>query len=455
MKTQLKSLLLFIGALLVITTGCKKNESFVFPSDPSAATDDDAGKGGQTSKFNGEVPAKWYALAINLSRTTPNQSPGPTNSRAFGYMGLALYESVVPGIPGDKSIQSQLNGMPAMPQVVHGEKYFYPSCANAALANMVHHMFGNTSPAQNFTIDSLETSFNTLFASTISKDVLDRSLNFGRNISNTIYTWSVSDGGDQAYLNLFPSTYVPPAGPGLWVPQPGQFAQLPYWGNNRTFIKNSAASTQPQPPPAYSTESSSKFYKEELEVYNESINQDPEHIIIAKYWAALPGPSVSISILSSVLASKNSNLSVAAEAYCQVGIAIADAIVSCYKTKYQYSQERPITFIRANFNSTWVPTIPTPSFPDYTSGHSVQAGACARVLADIFGDNTTFTDSSINSLGFTPRIFTKFSECANEIALSRFYGGIHVRTSNLVGLDQGNLIGMQVSALDFRRKGVR
>jgi len=319
------------------------------------------------------------------------------------------------------------------------------------LANMVHHMFGNTSPAQNFTIDSLETSFNTLFGSILPKNVLDRSLNFGRDISNTIYTWSVSDGGAQAYLNANPLTYVPPAGPGLWVALTGQFAQLPNWGNNRTFIKDDAASTQPPPPPAYSIETSSKFYQEELELYNESINQDPEHIIIARYWAALPGPCVSISILSSVLSSKNSNLSVAAEAYCKVGIAIADAIVSCYKTKYQYNQERPITFIRANFNSTWVPVIATPPFPDYTSAHSVQAGASARVLADIFGNNTTFTDSSINSLGFTPRIFTKFSDCANEVGLSRFYGGIHVRTSNSVGLAQGNLVGMHVSALKFKR----
>ena len=52
-------------------------------------------------------------LLLQLSRTTPNQSPGPIISRTFGYMGLALYESVVPGIPADKSIQSQLNELPA------------------------------------------------------------------------------------------------------------------------------------------------------------------------------------------------------------------------------------------------------------------------------------------------------------------------------------------------------
>ena len=58
------------------------------PLPQSDATDDEAVKGGQTLKFNAEVPSKWYALAINLARTTPNQNFGPTNSRAFGYMGL-------------------------------------------------------------------------------------------------------------------------------------------------------------------------------------------------------------------------------------------------------------------------------------------------------------------------------------------------------------------------------
>ncbi len=143
---------------LILNVSCRKNDH------PGPACDQPATGGYNADvqnelavKAGADVPAKWYALAIQLSRTTPNQSPGPIISRTFGYMGLALYESVVPGIPADKSIQSQLNEMPALPQVVCGEKYFYPSCANAALANMVHHMFGNTSPSQNFTIDSLET----------------------------------------------------------------------------------------------------------------------------------------------------------------------------------------------------------------------------------------------------------------------------------------------------------
>lgn len=449
---KLKSMLPFIGALFILFTGCKKNDNPGPHCDQLANGINNADlQNAAAVKLGADVPAAWYALAIKLSGKTVNQNVGPIIARTFGYMGVALYEAVVPGLAKYQSIQKQLNGLATLPKIDCGEQYFYPECANAALAKIVHHLFGNTSTAQNFTIDSLENVFSTKFMSALPKAVYDRSFNFGQAISNAVYSWSVSDGGDQAYLNTYPASYIPPAGPGLWVPQPGQAAQVPYWGNNRTFIKDDATSTQPPPPPAYSTDPSSEIYKEELEVYNESINQDPEHIIIARYWAALPPPCVSISILSSVLAIKNASLSLTAEAYCKVGIATADAMISCYKTKYIYNQLRPITYIRANFNPAWVSLLPTPPFPDYTSAHSVQTGAVATVLADIFGDNTTFTDNSINNLGFTPRTFTKFSDYANEVGLSRIYGGIHLRSSDFIGLDVGNLLGRQVIELQFRR----
>ncbi len=443
-------MLLIIAGAIVIPTGCKKDID---------GRHFDGKHGIPASFFDAEVPLAWFKLAITLVRTTPGNT-GPVQSRSFGYMGLSLYESVVPGIPENRSIQSQLNGLPALPKADNGKKYYFNVSANAALASMVHHMFGNATAAQNFTIDSLEQVFNSEFQTVLSgpefghsamKDY-DRSVQFGKDISDAIYNWSTTDGGDKGYLTPTFASYIPPVGPGLWVPLPGQAANNPYWGNNRTFIKDIASSTQPGPPPAYSTDPSSQMYKEELEVYNESINQDPEHVTIAKYWAALPPPTVSISILGSVLTDKNADLASAAEDYCKLGIAISDAFVSVYLTKYTYNQERPVTYIHANFNPTWVPTLGgTPPFPDYTSAHSVQTGAAARVLADIFGDNTTFTDYSINDLGFTPRTFNKFSDYANEVGLSRIYGGIHIRSSDFVGLAQGDKVGKQVSALHVRK----
>ena len=35
-----------------------------------------------------------------------------------------------------------------------------------------------------------------------------------------MFEWSTTDGGHESYLGNFPPSYVPPVGPGLWVPTP-------------------------------------------------------------------------------------------------------------------------------------------------------------------------------------------------------------------------------------------
>ena len=442
MKRKIKLLILLLAIAFTIPTSCKKEDGH----------GDFFGKGHgiPASAYNANVPLAWFKLITVMVRTVPGNT-GPVQSRSFGYMGLALYESVVPGMHDYRSIQKQLNGLPELPKPEKDKNLFYPVCANAALANMVRHMFANASATQNVTIDSLENALNTTFKDLLPSQDFYRSAKFGQDISNAIYDWSTTDGGDKGYANVVSPTYVLPVGPGMYVTQTGQVPQHPYWGSNRPFVFGNGTNTQPPPPPAYSTDPTSPFYSDELEVYNESINQVPEHHTIALYWAAIPPPTVSISILSAVLTDKNADLGLAAESYCKLGIAISDAFVSCYRTKYTYNQERPITFIRANFNPTWSPLIPTPPFPDFSSAHSVQTGAAARILADIFGDNTTFTDYSINNRGFTPRTFNKFSDYANEVGLSRIYGGIHNRSADFVGLAQGDKVGKNISALHFKR----
>ena len=453
MKQQVKLTLLYAVVLLILFSACKKEESSV-PSTIQTVTDDypadynAEARGEPAAKATAEVPLAWYKLSINLIRVAPGQATGPVFTRAYGYIGLALYESVVPGMPIYKSIQKQLNGLPPLPHADILKRYYYPACANAALASILHYMYGNTSPEQNYTIDSLENVFYTSFQSMAPKEVLDRSVSFGKAIAAAIYDWSKSDGGDQAYLNLFPP-YTLPVGPGLWVPQPGQAALLPYWGTNRTFIADIATNTQPPRPIPYSTNPKSEFYKEELQVYKESINQDPDHKAAALYWASIPGTSV--DIVSSVLTNKSSNLATAAEAYCKVGIAMADAVVSCWITKYKYTQERPITYIKANFDTGWIPVLGTPPYPDYSSGYTIQNSASLTVLADMFGNNTTFTSPYVNSLGFPPRVFDRFSACALEVARSRFYGGIHILSSCYVAIEEGERVGAHVNALRFKR----
>jgi len=72
-------------------------------------------------EYSSEAVLKWLDMQLRVIRTTVGMPP-PTNSRLFAYLGIALYESVVPGMPGYQSFAGQLTELPAMPQL-HGEGF--------------------------------------------------------------------------------------------------------------------------------------------------------------------------------------------------------------------------------------------------------------------------------------------------------------------------------------------
>ena len=133
----------------------------------------------------------------------------------------------------------------------------------------------------------------------------------------------------------------------------------------------------------------------------------------------------------------------AVEIYALVGIAIGDSFISCWDEKYRSNLLRPITFIRNHIDADWEPAVNTPPFPEYVSGHSVVSGSVAKVLTHMLG-TVSFTDTSHDVLGFSPRTFESFEEAAEEAAVSRLYGGIHYPMAIDNGLIQGQCIGQQI-----------
>jgi hypothetical protein len=213
---------------------------------------------------------------------------------------------------------------------------------------------------------------------------------------------------------------------------------------------------QPGMQPVYSEDPTSQFYLEALEVYRTVTDLTPEQQEIARYWSDNPGetgtpPGHSLSVLTQIVRDQKPALDGAAEAYARLGIALGDSFISCWQTKFATGVIRPVTYIRRAFDPLWESPVTTPPFPEYTSGHSVQAGAAAAVLTVLFGDDLAFTDHTHDSLGYAPRSFGSFSEMAQEAAMSRLYGGIHYRSAIEVGLEQGACIGGRVQMLRFRQ----
>ncbi|MBK8023007.1 MAG: hypothetical protein IPK19_16680 [Chloroflexi bacterium] len=52
----------------------------------------------------------------------------------LAYTGIALYESIVPGMPEYQSLAGQLNGLDPLPQPSSGSDYHWAAVANSALA---------------------------------------------------------------------------------------------------------------------------------------------------------------------------------------------------------------------------------------------------------------------------------------------------------------------------------
>ena len=402
------------------------------------------------SSYPANVPAAWFDLARRLVRTTPGFSP-PVASRAFGYAGVVLYEALAPGLPGRDSLAGRLNGL-RPPRGPSDAAYHWPTVANSSLAWILRALFPTTSAENAAAVDDLERRFARQARPLLPKRVFKRSVNRGVNVAAHVFEWSTTDGGHEGFRNNFPP-YVPPSGPGLWVPTPPayQSALQPFWGSNRQFVEGSADRCPPGPPFPYSEVAGSAFHVEANEVYTVTSNLSDEQEAIARFWSDDPGATAtpaghSVSILTQVVRLLDVPLDRAADAYARVGIALADAFIACWRTKFQYNLLRPVTYIRAVIDPAWTPLLTTPPFPEYTSGHSVQSGAAARVLTDLFG-RVAFTDHTHDARGLAPRSFTSFGKAAQEAALSRLYGGIHFRAAIERGLEQGDRIGAQVSAL--------
>jgi len=416
--------------------------------------------------YSGKLVRSYFTLLCTLSKSTAGFFP-PQVARAYGYMGLAGYEAVVHGISGGQSLAGQLHGLSrnALPYPVAGLEYNWGIASNAALADMARKMFEtNISAANVVAIDNLEKSGLADLSVSTPPAIVERSVQFGKAIAEALYQYAATDGGNKSYLDPFQLPYTIAIDPGYWVPTNAVVTPIaPRWGNCRPFIVANVTNTQGAVPLPFSTSTTSSFYKEAMEVYNQVRNNTPQQITIAKYWSDDPFNTCTptghtFNIMTQLLDESGATLEKTAVAYAKLGIAENDAFIACWKQKYKHMLLRPVSYIRSYIDPTFTTVLGTPAFPAFTSGHSAQIAAGSRVFIDMFNygsNNFPFTDKSQVQYGFAARSFSNFNQMAEECATSRLYGGIHYPMDNEAGLDQGRIAGDNVVRMLQWPKNIR
>jgi hypothetical protein len=438
MKTLIFVLLAFTG----VSAGSSMPAS-VRTADPDA---------GLASAGSSSMLTAWMQLHLTAIRDCRIPSH---HTRQLAYMGIALYESVVAGAPGYRSLAGQLNGYSHVPAPPAERDFCWQSSANAALAETFRYFYAEN-PRTVQRVDSMEQSYrNTLAHHGYSEAAVNAGALYGKQVALAVIDWSKTDGDDQAN-----APFELPRGPGLYEPTPPAFISpiLPHMGSCRTFVKGDIDGTMPPPPLSFSEDPQSPFYKMADDVYRSSQKKDPGFTATALFWDDFPNGKTLTggghweSILKTIISQQNMSLIEGARVYAELFITMQDAAIGCFEAKYTYNLLRPVTYVQKYMHqSSWQPLIVTPPHPEYPAAHAVVSMSAATILTRILGDKIAFTDNTYAYRNYPAHHFNNFLEAGHEAGISRFYGGIHYMPSIEAGFKQGNQIAEHVyRGLEFK-----
>ncbi|MBK9256840.1 MAG: vanadium-dependent haloperoxidase [Saprospiraceae bacterium] len=426
----------------------------------------------QASDYDASALVEWNETFLEVERYAAGYRPGPA-PRALAYLGMATYEGCISGMPSYKSFNGFWSGfnVPAANQDV---EYCWPVVANAIYEFMMPRFFERAKPSEKQLIDVTAKRIYDKYKSQVSADVYDRSVARGKEVAQAVWAWSVTDQvGHEHYLDPFQKYDWQTAykKEGDWIPTfPGPGKPMGgVWGQARRFAINNDLMIC-RPPLQYSANNSSALYAQALEVYSQN-TPTLSYIAewIGEFWSDdlveltfSPGPRW-LAIGNQVLVNEKSNLETAVLMNAKVGLALNDASVGCWNSKYHYNVERPQTYINRVIDPTWTPALynpltgdegVTPSFPAYPSGHSTMGAAGAEALASIFGYSYAMTDrchEKRTEFEGVPRSFPSFEEMALENAWSRVPLGVHFRMDCEEGVRYGKEIGRRINNLPWKK----
>lgn len=356
----------------------------------------------------------------------------PYAARAYSYVAVAQYEALKAAwhyktLYNRQSPYKIDNGIKAL--MPESSLPAYPSedaVLSGAAADMLKALF--PAAVEEITLYAADQRNAALWSGRAASSDVAAGLVLGKAVAAQLVARAGGDGmrsavGTKAQWDLLAQQCVD-KGEIPWISEdaPKRPPMLPFFGQVRAWnmTAQEIVNERPEAPPSTS---SADIQKELEEVKWYSDNMTRERLSIVHKWADGAGtytpPGHWNDIAAEYIAEAKYSEVRAARAFALLNMALHDAAVGCWETKFFYFNPRPCQLDPSIKSVTGLP-----NFPSFTSGHSTFSASAATVLSYLFPQHSEY-----------------FQGQAKEASESRLYGGIHYRSDIEMGSAHGNVIG--------------
>ena len=276
--------------------------------------------------------------------------------------------------------------------------------------------------------------------------VKEEGLAVGEAVAGQIVALRSTDGSD------VDGTYAFGSGPGEYQRTPPTFGNpaVPAWRFVKPFVLKRGDQFRAEGPPSLNSDEWAADFNETKRLGSvNSAERTAEQTEIA-LCGAEPSLPMWNRVARSVSAQRQTGLVENARLFALLNLAMVDATIACWDSKYTFRFWRPVTAIpladtdgndETEADPAWTPLRPTPLHPEYPSGHSCVSNAAAKVLTSFFGTHTAFSTASSTCPAGVVRSYHSFQALADEVGDSRIYIGFHFRSSIRDGAKLGRHVG--------------
>ena len=342
-----------------------------------------------------DTSVRWNTIArelVILERTAP-----PIAGRAYTYLSVAQYAAAVAA----RGIRP--NTIPSLASFRVAR-----SPSRAAVATASAHILTALFPSQGARIEhELGADVGALRGQSVDLAAIERAEAIGARIASSLLARAQHDGSNAVWTGTVPN------GDGVWS---GASPQLPMWGQVQPWLWDSGSELRAPPPPAFNSQ---QFLEGLTEVREIAETRTPTQMELARFWADGAGtytpPGHWNEIATQLIEQRGLGDLQAARTLALMNLAMADAAIGCWDSKFTYWVIRPW-----QADSRVTTPIGQPPHPSYPSGHACFSGAGAKVLAALF-----------------PSEADALEHMAVEACDSRVYAGIHYRFDAEAGMTIG------------------